>query len=680
MIEWMIATFASDPANPDFVLLYSDMDTSTLIGCHLAYTRRFVIAITAFLEIPSVADVLHRFLQSGEDQRCGPLQITAALSYIEKTTKATAEGKIDVDCICSTFQSNTWQFVTEDFTSSDAFKTARGFVAAYVPDVFVPAIVAYCMIRLNEIMIVAKKWEKLRDSATKKKTPRVWIEWEDRCLGLWHEVSPVLAKGGLLYEVMRNVLYKASRICIWHVQQKWLEKGRGFFSDQEEWDAMLSDLKDLANKASVVDFHYAWISVLPMKWSSSVPAKKMLKYMRYWMAPERIKLWPMCYRFMLSKRCQDASSNAEGFFNILKYQVWGGFRPSDVRSAFQQLLGGPNCATRTNATCYFASVEVRRQQMLGGANINRIGERLTNRRTQTIALLADWATKINEIVLLDGPRLVYRVPGRRSGTHYIVCLTSDTCTCLSNNRYCKYLLAMRVVAIVHHHLKPFWDDHELDTVYRLDELAPRLLDASTKTPAMIETLSFAPPVSQTSSTSSVCKLRPLRTCSMYDEQLQAALEDLRMASEGLKSIGRNGAMLDASHQQSMSGIVADANKVKASVKRLEGITCGTFPTPQKLTAASRSSSDHSGDPDQQRPRQKRGRKSRAAVQETQRQLENQDEVVQISRSFSSRFQPDQDGAVSLKVTKPKGAAFPPQVPYIVSDHADKDDFVGSMKP
>jgi hypothetical protein len=116
------------------------------------------------------------------------------------------------------------------------------------------------------------------------------------------------------------------------------------------------------------------------------------------------------------------------------------------------------------------------------------------------------------------------------------------------------------------------------------------------------------------------------------------------------------------------------------VKRLEGINCGAFPTPQKVTAASRSSSDHSGDPDQQRPRQKRGRQSRAAVQETQRQLENQDEVVQISRSFSSRFQPDQDGAVSLKVTKPKGAAFPPQVPYIVSDHADKDDFVGSMKP
>jgi hypothetical protein len=39
-------------------------------------------------------------------------------------------------------------------------------------------------------------------------------------------------------------------------------------------------------------------------------------------------------------------------------------------------------------------------------------------------------------------------------------------------------------------------------------------------------------------------------------------------------------MLDALHQQSMSGIVADGSKVQASVKRLEGITCGTFPTPK----------------------------------------------------------------------------------------------------
>ena len=72
-------------------------------------------------------------------------------------------------------------------------------------------------------------------------------------------------------------------------------------------------------------------------------------------------------------------------------------------------------------------------------------------------------------------------------------------------------------------------------------------------------------------------------------------------------------MLDALHQQSMSGIVADASKVPASVKRLEGITCGTFPTPQNVTAVSRSSTHHSGDPDQQRPRQQRGRQSRAAV-------------------------------------------------------------------
>ena len=61
-------------------------------------------------------------------------------------------------------------------------------------------------------------------------------------------------------------------------------------------------------------------------------------------------------------------------------------------------------------------------------------------------------------------------------------------------------------------------------------------------------------------------------------------------------------MLDLLHQQSKSGIVANANKVQASVKRLEGITCDTFPTPQKVTTASRSSSDNSGDPDQQRPR------------------------------------------------------------------------------
>ena len=89
---------------------------------------------------------------------------------------------------------------------------------------------------------------------------------------------------------------------------------------------------------------------------------------------------------------------------------------------------------------------------------------------------------------------------------------------------------------------------------------------------------------------------------MYDEQLQAALEDLNIASEGFKCIGRNGVMLDSSYQQSKSGIVANTNNVQASVKRLEGITCGTFPTPQKVTTASRTSSDNSGDPDQQRTR------------------------------------------------------------------------------
>ena len=57
---------------------------------------------------------------------------------------------------------------------------------------------------------------------------------------------------------------------------------------------------------------------------------------------------------------------------------------------------------------------------------------------------------------------------------------------------------------------------------------------------------FAPPVSQTPSTS-VCKIRPLHTCSMYDEQLQMALEDLHIASQGFKCIGRNGAMLDLSY-------------------------------------------------------------------------------------------------------------------------------------
>ena len=68
---------------------------------------------------------------------------------------------------------------------------------------------------------------------------------------------------------------------------------------------------------------------------------------------------------------------------------------------------------------------------------------------------------------------------------------------------------------------------------------------------------------------------------MYHEQLQEALEDLNIASErGNLCIVRNGAMLDALHQQSMSGIVADGSKVQASVKRLEGITCGTFPTPK----------------------------------------------------------------------------------------------------
>ena len=43
-------------------------------------------------------------------------------------------------------------------------------------------------------------------------------------------------------------------------------------------------------------------------------------------------------------------------------------------------------------------------------------------------------------------------------------------------------------------------------------------------------------------------------------------------------------------------------------------------------------------------------------------------------------QPDQDEAVSLKVTKPKGVAFSPQVTYNVSDHPYKDDFVESIMP
>ena len=80
---------------------------------------------------------------------------------------------------------------------------------------------------------------------------------------------------------------------------------------------------------------------------------------------------------------------------------------------------------------------------------------------------------------------------------------------------------------------------------------------------------FAPLVSQTPSTS-VCKISPLRTCSMYDEQLQAALEDFKIASEGFKCIGRNGAMLDLSHQQSMSGIVRGRCQLGASLCEVSG--------------------------------------------------------------------------------------------------------------
>ena len=74
---------------------------------------------------------------------------------------------------------------------------------------------------------------------------------------------------------------------------------------------------------------------------------------------------------------------------------------------------------------------------------------------KTIALLEAWATKMNEIVLLDPSRSVYQVPGRTGSIKSIVCLTSDTCTCMSKNRFCIYMLATRVVAIVHHGISPF---------------------------------------------------------------------------------------------------------------------------------------------------------------------------------------------------------------------------------
>ena len=63
---------------------------------------------------------------------------------------------------------------------------------------------------------------------------------------------------------------------------------------------------------------------------------------------------------------------------------------------------------------------------------------------KTIALIEAWATKINEIVLLDPSRSVYQVPGRTGGVK-----------CMYRNHFCKYILATRVAAHVHHEISPF---------------------------------------------------------------------------------------------------------------------------------------------------------------------------------------------------------------------------------
>ena len=67
-------------------------------------------------------------------------------------------------------------------------------------------------------------------------------------------------------------------------------------------------------------------------------------------------------------------------------------------------------------------------------------------------------------------------------------------------------------------------------------------------------------------------------------------------SEGLKCLKKNKGMLDASHQDSVGVILADAIRVKASVKALLTSTAFIFPTPQKGDAAARRKRrDHSGD-------------------------------------------------------------------------------------
>lgn len=199
----------------------------------------------------------------------------------------------------------------------------------------------------------------------------------------------------------------------------------------------------------------------------------MLHYMKsYWMASDRLPLWPMWTRNHLSNRGKYVTCGCESIFSVLKWLIFGGYRPSDIRDGCQKIWGGPDCGDLTNRRCYLQVLDTRRNQVSSRCNVKRTGDEMNERRTKVIELLRDWGLKPSRVRTLDIVRLLFMVAGsKKSGSSpplrqsYVVSLSSSTCECMTKSMTCKHILALRVWVYLHLGIERSWNDHDLDTVF-----------------------------------------------------------------------------------------------------------------------------------------------------------------------------------------------------------------------
>ena len=585
MICWKILTWYATKENPEFVLHLSDMDASTLIGLHMAYTQLLVTRWVAFTAEQSVAQCMKSVVIAIPKQ-----QSDATALFLMMAAKV-GHTAIDMFDLTASFDTSSWVLMDSDFYSSSAFLMGRGWIAAYVPDKFVGTFLAHIFSKMQALFEEAQSWVAKHNS----KDVRQWSAWEKQSLGLWQELMPVLQHGTALYSLLRSVLYKTSKICVFHVKQAWIENGQSKFSDKDEWCRMYQCLENLMFQDTEKEFHEYWNSLADL-WSHSVPGKKMLKYVKsFWM--ECIELWAMCFRKRLSHRGRDVSGACESLFYVIKYHLFGGYRPSDARAGFQKLYAAPNCPDNRS---YLRVLETRRVQMLNGAPIDRTGDNINRRRTNVLNLLDEWKTNADKIKCLDPLALIFEVPGfcgnkdKSECLTYIVSLISSTCPCGVRSMTCKHILALRAWAIVHLKLPSIWNDYELDTVFREDELREERSPSRHLTP-------FSPPRcfpqhGDLRGRRSGTRSTPPPFNQFHDE-FSKVIVSLQQGVERIRLLRKN-ASLDSAVKGHVETISLKVSEMKGAIDSLVDITTFTLQPPSRDESAPTRRREHSGEDDE----------------------------------------------------------------------------------